>query len=184
VNGCHHISCHAECDEVLSLQRMIAGFIRQSVDSDYHSISKLSHTRCNTTKMQGSMYLTALIVRHYELNSGASITQHQQVEPVISLYWKGAKDKTYPHQFATVLLQVIQERRAYEQTFKFTSGSKETMKSVQETSIRLWQQVGRNTIILMLILLLRSRKSWNTVQIGGNHWTSGISPQKDILGYP
>ena len=123
------------------LQRTAAEIIRQSIDSDYHSIFDLPHTSCNKIEVQGTMYLKALILKYYELSPSASITQYQRVEPVISSYGNGGKHQIFDVlKFATILQQ---ERSAYEKIFELTSGSKDTIKSVHETSVRLLQQVGR-----------------------------------------
>jgi hypothetical protein len=135
------VGYYAQHDEVISKQHLAAEIIRQSVDSEYHSIFDLSHTSCSTTDVQGTMYLKALLYKHYELNPLASITQYQRVEDVISSYGYGGKDQIFDAlRFATILLQ---ERSAYEKIFELTSGKKDTIKSVHETSIRLLQQVGR-----------------------------------------
>ncbi len=126
---------------MILLQRTAAEIIRQSVDSDYHSIFDLQHTSCNKIEVQGTMYLKALILKYYELSPSASIPQYQRVEAVISSYWNGVKDQIFGVlKFATILQQ---ERRANKKIFELTSGSKDTIKSVHETSVRLLQQVER-----------------------------------------
>ena len=135
------ILCHTERDEVISTQRMAAEIIRQSVDSEYHSIFDLSHTNCGTVDVQGTMYLKAMIIKFYELNPTASFTQYQRLEDIISSYGVGGKDQIFDViNFSTI---VQQERSAYDKIFELTSGPKATIKSVHETSLRLLQQVGR-----------------------------------------
>ena len=126
---------------MILLQRTAAEIIRQSVDSEYHSIFDLPHTSCSTIEVQGTMYLKALILKYYELGPSASITQYQRVEDVISSYGNGGKDQIFDvFKFSTILQQ---ERSAYEKIFELTSGPKDTIKSVNETSLRLIQQVAR-----------------------------------------
>jgi hypothetical protein len=129
------VSCHTNRDEVSSMQHKAAEIIRQSVDPEFHSIFELSHTWSSTIDVQGSMYLKALIVKYYELNPSASITQSQRVDAVIASYGKGDIQK-----FATRLLQ---ERSAYDKIYELTSGPKDRIKPVHETIIQLIQQVGR-----------------------------------------
>ncbi len=61
------VFCHAEKErvEMILLQRTAAEIIRQSVDSDYHSIFDLPHTSCNKIEVQGTMYLKELILKYY-----------------------------------------------------------------------------------------------------------------------
>jgi hypothetical protein len=64
------------------MQHTTIEIIRQSVDSEFNSIFELLHTSTwsNTIDVQGSMYLKALIIKHYEFGPSASITQSQRID--------------------------------------------------------------------------------------------------------
>ena len=135
------VSCHTDPDGVSSMQHTAAEIIRQSVDSEFHSSFELSHTWSSTINVQASMYLKALIIKHYELGPSASITQSQRIDEVIASYGKGDKDQHFDIlKFASNLQQ---DRSAYEKIFELSSVPKARIKSVHETIIQLIQQVGR-----------------------------------------
>ncbi len=91
------VSCHTYPDGVSSIQHTAAKIIRQSVDSEFHSIFELSHTWSSTINVQASMYLKALIIKHYKLSPSASIIQSRRIDEVIASNGnleKAAKIKT------------------------------------------------------------------------------------------
>ncbi len=79
------------------------------------------------------MYLMALMIRLWDLNSAAVATQHQRVKEAISLWGIGDKNQHFDaRRWATV---VQAEWSAYEKIYELMSGTKDTMKSVHDILI-------------------------------------------------
>ncbi len=72
--------CHAGREEMIGMQRAAADIIRQSVDAEFHTIFDLSYTDSSTIDIQGTMYLKALMIKLFDLNSTSRATQYQRVE--------------------------------------------------------------------------------------------------------
>jgi hypothetical protein len=91
--------------------------------------------------MQGTMYLRALMIRQWDLNTAAKTTQQQRIEEAILSYGTAEKDQFFDaRRWATV---VQAERSAYEKSFGLTSGTKKnTMKTVYDSSVLLLHFVG------------------------------------------
>ncbi len=66
--------CHADRDEMISMQRSAAEIIRQSVDAEFHTIFDVPYTNSSTVNMQGTMYLRALMIRLWDLITAAVTT--------------------------------------------------------------------------------------------------------------
>jgi hypothetical protein len=129
------IMCHADRDEMIPMQRSAAEIIRQSVDAEFHTIFDVPYTNSSTVDMQGTMYLRALMIRLWDLNTAAITTQQQRIEEAILSYGTAEKDQFFDaRRWATV---VLAEQSAYEKIFELTSGTKDTMKTVHDTSIRI-----------------------------------------------
>ena len=75
--------CHAGQDEMILMQHIAEEIIRQSDDAEFHTIFDLSYTDSSTIDIQGTMYLKALMIKLFELNSTSRLTQHQRVEEAI-----------------------------------------------------------------------------------------------------
>ncbi len=75
------------------------------------------------------------MIRLWDLNTAAITTQQQRIEEAISSYGMAEKDQFFEvRRWATV---VQAKQSAYEKIFELTSGTKDTMKTVYDTSIRL-----------------------------------------------
>jgi hypothetical protein len=131
---------------VPSIQHRVAEMIQQSVDSEFHSVFELSHTWSSTTNVQASMYLKALIIKHYELSLSASITQSQRIDEVRASYGKGGKDQNLD--LLKFVSKLQQDRNAYEKIFELSSVPKARIETVHETIIQLIQQVGRTDYLV------------------------------------
>ncbi len=72
-------TCHVSTgqDEMIPLQHIAAELIQQSVDAEFHTIFDVQYTNSSTVDMQGTMYLKALVIRLWDLNSAAITTQQQ-----------------------------------------------------------------------------------------------------------
>ena len=80
------------------MQRTAAEIIRRSVDEEFLSHFDLphsAHTGSSTTHVQGSIYIKTLMVKYYDLRPGASSTQYQKVEEIISNYGNGENDQCF-----------------------------------------------------------------------------------------
>ncbi len=87
------VTCHAGRDEMIPLQRIAAEIIRQSVDAEFHTIFDVPYTNSSIVNMQGTMYLKALVIRLWDLNSAAINTQQQRIEEAMSYFGMGEKDQ-------------------------------------------------------------------------------------------
>ncbi len=134
------IMCHAGRDEMIPMQLIAAEIIWQSVDAEFHTIFDVPYTNSSTVDMQGTMYLRALVTRLWDLNTAAITTQQERIEEAITSYRMAEKDQFFDAcRWATV---VQAEQSAYEKSFELTSGTKDTMKTACDTSIRLLHVVG------------------------------------------
>ncbi len=136
--------CHADRDEMIPMQRSAAEIIRQSDDAEFHTIFDVPYTNSSTVDMQGTVYLRALMIKLWDLNTAAITTQQQRIEEAILSYGTAEKDQFFDaladaRRWATV---VLAERSAYEKIFELTSGTKDTVKTVHDTSIRILHVVG------------------------------------------
>jgi len=127
------IMCQVGRDEMIPMQRIAAEIIRQSVDADFHSIFDVPYTNSSTVDMQGTMYLMALMIRLWDLNSAAVATQLQRIEEAILQWGIGDKDRHFDARRWAIVVQA--ERSAYEKIYELMSGTKDTMKSVHDLSI-------------------------------------------------
>ncbi len=134
------IMCQVGRDEMIPMQRIAAEIIRQSVDADFHSIFDVPYTNSSTVDMQGTMYLMALMIRLWDLNSAAVATQLQRIEEAILQWGIGDKDRHFDARRWAIVVQA--ERSAYEKIYELMSGTKDTMKSVHDLSIRILQFIG------------------------------------------
>ncbi len=128
---------------MILMQPIAAEIIQQSVDAEFHTIFDVQYTNSSTVDMQGTMYLRALMIRLWDLNTAAITTQQhwQRIEEAISSYGIAENDQFFDaRRWATV---VQAERSAYEKSFGLTSGTKKnTMKTVYDSSILLLHFVG------------------------------------------
>ncbi len=121
-------------------QQSTASCYKQSHTKKNDTIFNVPNTNTSTVDMQVPMYLKALVIRLWDLNSAAITTQQQRIEVVISSFGIGEEDQHFnARRWATV---VQPELTAYEKIYELTSGTKDTMKSVHDTSILLLQVVG------------------------------------------
>ncbi len=112
-----------------------AEIILQSVDAEFHTIVGVLYTNSSTVCMQGTMYLRALMIRLWDLNTAAITTQQQWIEEAITSYWIAEKDQFFDaRRWATVVQAALS---AYKKIFELTSGTKDTMKTANDTSILL-----------------------------------------------
>ncbi len=120
---------------MIPMQRSAAEIIPQSVDAEFHTIFDVPYTNSSTVDMQGTMYLRALMIRLWDLNTAAITTKQQRIEEAILSYGTAEKDQFFDaRRWATV---VLAERSAYEKIFELKTVIKDTMKTVHDTSIRL-----------------------------------------------
>ena len=93
------------------------------------------------------------MIRLWDLNTAAIITQQQRIEEAILYYGTAEKDQFFDaRRWATV---VLAEQSAYEKIFELTSGTKDTMKTVHDTSIRILHVVGG--LIIRQIYILQNK---------------------------
>ena len=89
------IMCHTGRDEMIPMQRSAAEIIRQSVDAEFHNIFDVPYTNSSTVDMQGTIYLRALMIRLWDLNTAAITTQQQRIEEAILSYGTAEKDQLF-----------------------------------------------------------------------------------------
>jgi hypothetical protein len=67
---------------MIAMQRSVADIIRLSlaVDAKFHAYFHISYTNSSNIDMQGTMYVKALMINLYDLNSSAKATGYQWAE--------------------------------------------------------------------------------------------------------